>query len=65
MNTEDIEEANAIFIAGELGGLVFNMNVRAMERFLERYRKGAHPDFRYAKLCEAAVVFARAVQGSR
>lgn len=53
-----MEESNALFTAGELGGLAMRLNVPALEKFLSK----PNPEFRYTKLTQAALVFAKAVQ---
>jgi hypothetical protein len=54
-------EANAIFICGEMAGLAWKLNVRIMEEYL------THPasDFKYLDLCRAAVEFAKVAQGEK
>jgi hypothetical protein len=50
---------NSLILAGELMGLAYKLDARALEKFLE----SPSPDFRYEKECRAAIEFRKAVHG--
>jgi hypothetical protein len=55
----DYEINNSILIAGQLASLACRLNTIALEKFLAAPPK----DFRYEKLCRAAIAFRKAVHG--
>lgn len=51
---------NAILTAGQLAGMSFRLDADALEKWLDTNPE----DFKYKKLCRAAIAFKRAVEQS-
>lgn len=59
MTNEEHDNAEALFLVGQLAGIACKLNVAALEKFLT-----APPgDFRYQKEALAALTFAKTIRG--
>lgn len=53
------EQMNAIIVVGELAGVASRLDVQVLEKYLADKPPF---DFKYAKLCKAAIKFAKEIQ---
>lgn len=60
MNAE-MRKTNAIFVAGQLGGLICQLDADALEEFLNSPDRDKIEKFRYEKHCRAAINFKREI----
>jgi hypothetical protein len=60
LQLEEVEQTNAVFVAGQLNGMAYHLNANALEKFLET----APNEFRYGSLCRAAIAFRRAIDAA-